>query len=196
MDDGLRVRWLTAGAALLIAVALAACGPEDGAEADSPLTVYLSVPLSGAGAAEGQRIEAAARAALDAAQARAGAHPIELVVLDDAAATGARSSPVATGANARRASEDADAIAYIGDVDPEAMLTSAPITDLSKIPQVALSDPPRELEVENMIVPGELGDGAAAMKLVLEAVEAAGEDAGDRTIVRDELRDLASGAAD
>jgi hypothetical protein len=73
------------------------------------------------------------------------------------------------------------------------MLTSAPITDLAEIPQVALSEPPEGLEVENIVVPPDLGDGGAAMELVLGAVAEAGDDAGDREIVRDELRDLAAG---
>ncbi len=189
------MRFLAAGAALLVAVALAACGPEEGgAESDAPLTVYLNVPLSGARAAEGRQIEAAARASLASADGRAGEHPIELVVLDDAAG-GTRSSPVATGANARRASEDADAIAYIGDLEPEAMLTSAPITDLAGIPQLALSDPPEGLDVENLVIPPKPGDGAAAIELVLGAVAAAGDEAVDRTVVRDELRDLAAGSS-
>jgi ABC-type branched-subunit amino acid transport system substrate-binding protein len=174
-------------------VALAAgCGTGAGSNpASAPLTVYLSVPLSGAQAAQGKGIAAGAKAELARVAGKAGGHPIVLKVLDDTGG-GARWSPVATAANARTASEDAAAIAFIGDLDPGATGTSLPITDLAKIPQLVLSAVPSSVDVGNQIDPARYSNaeqqGKSAMGLLLIAIEGLGEKATDRVAVRDELR--------
>jgi len=181
---------LLAGLAAVAAVAIAGCAASGGGvSSDAPLTVYLSVPLSGPDAVRGEAIAAEAKRALAGAGGKAGSHPIELQVLDD------DGTPVGAGVNARTANEDASTIAYIGDLDEPATRTSLPITDLANIPQIVLGPVPGGLEVANLIdAPSVHGDdaGAAAVELLLTAIEKAGSDGGDRKQVRDELKTAAA----
>jgi len=109
------------------------CGgsSEDGAE----LTVYLSAPLSGPRAAEGRDAADAARLALDEAGGEVAGTPVTLEVLDDADKGGWQSA--LAGANARAATKDSTAIAYIGELDSGASRTSIPITNEAGILQVS-----------------------------------------------------------
>ena len=181
----------------LVAALLAGCGGSSTGgvgKGSGPLTVYLSVPLSGSRAAEGGEIAAAAKRTLAEAGGRAGEHEVKLVVLDDTGG-GSRWSPVATGANARTASENADAIAYIGDLEPGASATSLPISDRAEIPQVLLGAAPPDVDVDNLVqLPRsrQTEPGASAMSLVLAAISRAGSKAGDREAVLDELRSAAA----
>ncbi|MGZ5308579.1 MAG: hypothetical protein ACXWDQ_02580 [Solirubrobacterales bacterium] len=190
---------LLRAASLALVIGIAGCGGSSGGgvgKGEGPLTVYLSVPLTGARAAQGQAIADGATGELAKAGGRAGGHPIELVVLDDTGG-GARWTPVATGANARRATEDADSIAYIGELDKDATATSLPITDRAEIPQVVLTAPPAGVDVDNVVeLPpkSNANPGAAAMALVLTAIERAGSKAGDRSTMLDELRTVGAGA--
>jgi ABC-type branched-subunit amino acid transport system substrate-binding protein len=178
-------------AALLAAVGIAGCAASGGGgvASDAPLAVYVSVPLSGPGAAEGKALAAGATKALAGAGGKAGGHPIELKVLDDTGG-GPKWDPVATGANARQANENAATIGYLGDLDPGATRTSLPITDEADIPQIVLGEVPGGLDVKNLADPrvaGEKDPGGAAMALLLAAIERAGSDGGDRKAVLDEL---------
>ena len=69
----------------------------------------------------------------------AGGLRIRAIYLDDTAGHGAnaRWSPAAAAANARRASQDSTAIAYIGDFDSGATRFSLPITNEAHILQVS-----------------------------------------------------------
>ncbi len=182
-------------AAVLVLVFGAGCGETGSGPGDGPLRVYMSVPLSGERAAEGRRLADGAERALAEAGGHAGDREIELEVLDDTGG-GTKWSAVATGDNARTASEDADTIAYIGELDTTATATSLPITDLAEIPQLVLGEVPSDLDVDNEILPIAAGKdenaGGTAMQLALDAIEAAGDDGTDRTVVREELRDLAA----
>lgn len=127
-----------AAAVAVLAAALAGlasgCGGDSGS-VGATLTVYVSVPLSGESAAAGRSVATGARQALDAAGGRAGGYRVRARYLDDTGG-GARWDPVATAANARRASEDSTAIGYIGDLSPAATRTSLPITNEAEILQV------------------------------------------------------------
>jgi branched-chain amino acid transport system substrate-binding protein len=178
------------GAALALALAISGCaGSGGGVAADAPLDVYLSVPLSGPGSAAGERIEAEAKRALAEAGGKAESHPIELKVLDATGGTGAV-NPVAVGANARQATEDADTIAYIGEVETAASATSLPITGMAEIPQILLGPTPGGLGVDNVVdISNTHGDpGAAAIDALLQAVGRVAPSDLTRTAVRDQLR--------
>jgi branched-chain amino acid transport system substrate-binding protein len=103
------------------------------------VTVYVSVPLRGAEAADGRDVADGARLALAEAHRRAGDLEARAVYLDDTEARGARPrwSPAATAANARRATEDSTAIAYLGDFDSGATRFSLPITNEARMLQVS-----------------------------------------------------------
>ncbi|MFN2613149.1 MAG: ABC transporter substrate-binding protein [Solirubrobacterales bacterium] len=128
------------GAVLVLAVAIAGCGTGSGGsgEGRGKLAIYMSVPLSGERAAAGGAVSQGAKQALADAGGEVAGREIELVVLDDSGG-GDRWSPVASAANARRATEDADTIAYIGELDSGATRTSLPITNQAGIPQVSPS---------------------------------------------------------
>ena len=117
----------------MVASAAGGCGGGDGGPAT--LTVYVSAPLHGARAAEGRAIVDGAKLAL-AGRDRVGELRIRAVYLDDTGG-GARWSPVAPAANARRAAEDSSTIGYIGDVDSGATRVSLPITNQAEIAQIS-----------------------------------------------------------
>jgi hypothetical protein len=184
------VRAVGLAAVVLATAATTGCSVSSsgGVADDAPLDVYLSVPLHGPRGAEGQAVEAQAKHALAAAGGKAGAHPIQLKVLDSTGGGG--SVDLATvGANARTATEDAAAIAYIGELGP-ASATSLPVNDLAQIPQIVLGPVPSGLDVDNLVTlpSGAKEPGAAAIAMLLPAIERAASKDTTRTQVRDELR--------
>jgi branched-chain amino acid transport system substrate-binding protein len=131
-------------AAILVCVAavatLAGCfSSGSGIQTGERLDVYVSMPLHGPEAQNGRDIVDAARLALADAHGMAGPLRIRAIYLDDTSGHGAsaRWSPAAAAANARRASQDSAAIAYIGDFDSGATRFSLPITNEAHILQVS-----------------------------------------------------------
>ena len=136
-------------ALVLLAVAIlagvaAGCGST--VQADSRLTVYVSVPLTGNGAKEGKAVAAGAKEALADAGGEAGGAPVDLELLDDADGTEWTQSSVA--ANARAATQDSTSIAYIGELLPDATRISVPITNEAGLLQVAPGPVDRSLLAE------------------------------------------------
>jgi ABC-type branched-subunit amino acid transport system substrate-binding protein len=130
--------------ALLVALAGTAigCGTDE-ATGDPSLTVYVSTPLSGRDARDGLAVADGARAALAAAGEEAGGVAVEVAVLDSGPGASAteptpgRADPVRAAANAREATEDSTAIAYIGELDSETTRTSLPITNDARLLQIS-----------------------------------------------------------
>jgi hypothetical protein len=152
------------GAALLGA---AGCGASEGVAGGALVNVYASAPLSGSEAAAGKQFCGRAQAVLAQAGGEAGNVHLRLICLDDA--RGGRWSLAAVGANARRATEDSAAIAYLGEPQVEASRFSLPILETAGIGQVAGSS------------------GGAAMAAVLRAVRGSGDAAELRDAVREAL---------
>ena len=129
--------------ATVLAFAAASSFPSCGAAPDpdptGPLTVYVSVPLRGPAGENGLDIADGAELALERADGMAGDVETEIEVLDDTEGPPdrARWSPAAVAANARAASEDTSAIAYIGDFESGATRVSLPITNQAMVPQVS-----------------------------------------------------------
>ena len=120
-------------ACLLGVALLAGCG-EGGASAGATVRVYVSAPLQGVEAAAGQKLCAGARAEA----ARAGKVEdlrLEVVCLD-AAGDGGRWTLAKVGHNARTATEDSTAVAYVGEPDPRARKQSRPIVDAAEIAEI------------------------------------------------------------
>jgi branched-chain amino acid transport system substrate-binding protein len=123
--------------------ALGGCGPEGGGEVDGPVTVYVSLPLTGPRSQEGRDAADGARLALQQAGGRAGDLAVRAKFLDDAATRGGDAQgsavwdPVAVGENARSAAQDSSAVAYIGELDSEPTRASVPITNEAGIVQVS-----------------------------------------------------------
>ncbi len=112
-----------AGAALTIA-ALAAlvAGCASGGSGIQPgerVDVYVSMPLHGPESANGRDIVDGARLALADARRKVGELAVRATYLDDTAGNGpdADWSPSVAAGNARRATQDSAAIAYIGEFD-------------------------------------------------------------------------------
>ena len=114
-------------------VVAAGCGSSS--SGDPALTVYVSAPLSGPDAGDGGDVADAARRALEDAGGQAGGTEVKLVVLDDAGPGGA--TDALAGANARQATEDSTAIAYVGELDSGTTRTSLPITNQAGMLQVS-----------------------------------------------------------
>jgi hypothetical protein len=123
------LRALLAATAVLATI-VAGCG-EGGAEAGARVTVYVSAPLHGAEATAGRRLCEEARSEA----VRSGTVEdldLEVVCLDAAGGTG-RWTLARVRANARRATEDSTAVAYVGEPDQRARKQSRPIVDAAGI---------------------------------------------------------------
>jgi branched-chain amino acid transport system substrate-binding protein len=110
------------------------------AQAQSPLTVYSSLPLQGAQRPQALAIVQGARLALEEAGGRAGAHLIRYVSLDDSTVRAGTWDPVAVSRNARRAAVDDSVIAYLGEFNSGASAISIPILNEVGVPQISPSN--------------------------------------------------------
>ncbi len=120
-------------AAALVAALASGCG-EEGAASGATVRIYVSAPMSGpemkAGRqlCDGARAEAARRGEVEGLKLR--------VVCLDATAGDGRWTLARVGANARRATEDSTAIAYVGEPDARARKQSRPIVDAAEIAEL------------------------------------------------------------
>jgi branched-chain amino acid transport system substrate-binding protein len=124
-------------AAIVAIAALAGGGCAGGSGGGGPevLSVYVSAPLHGGRAADGAAIVDGVKLALADARGRVGGLRVRAIYLDDT--EGGGWSLARTAANARRASQDASAIGYIGDLDSGATRVSLPITNQAQIMQIS-----------------------------------------------------------
>jgi branched-chain amino acid transport system substrate-binding protein len=121
--------------ALVLALLIAGCGIAGTAKIEAPVTVYISLPLTGPHGSEGRDAADGARLALEQAQGKAGSIQVRATFLDDA--KGKVWDPVVVGANARQAVQDSSAAAYIGELDSEPTRASVPITNDAGLVQVS-----------------------------------------------------------
>jgi branched-chain amino acid transport system substrate-binding protein len=98
-------------------------------------TVYSSLPLQGASRTSAKAVNDGARLALEEA-----GNPVRFVMLDDSTAQAGAWTPEATAANARRAAQDADALAYLGEFNSGASMVSLPILNEAGIPMISPSN--------------------------------------------------------
>lgn len=129
-----------AAALLALVAALGGCATSgSGISSGERVQVYVSMPLRGPQAADGRDAARGARLALDDQHGRVGKLEVRAVFLDDTSGHGrrARWSQAAAAANARQASQDSTAIAYIGDFDSGATRSSLPITNEAHLLQVS-----------------------------------------------------------
>ena len=150
-------------ACLLGAVLLSGCG-EGGAEEGARVTVYVSAPMSGPEMKAGRQLCHGARA--EAAR-RGEVEGLELaVVCLDATEGEGRWTLARVGANARRATEDSTAVAYVGEPDPRARKQSRPIVDAAGIAE--LGGVPGREAVASVIAAIEEGDASEPRQAVFE----------------------------
>ena len=103
------------------------------------MTVYVSLPLRGASGPDGRDAADGARMALADAGGQAGGTAVEAEFLDDTegAPRGARWTPARAAANARAATQDSTAIAYLGEFESGATRASLPVTNGAQMLQVS-----------------------------------------------------------
>ena len=121
------------------ALVLAGCAETEDTASDEPATVYASLPLRGPSGADGRDAADGARLALARAGGVAGEHEIRAEYLDDTEGSpaAARWSPVKAAENARTATQDSSAIAYIGDFESGATRSSLAITNEARMLHVS-----------------------------------------------------------
>jgi branched-chain amino acid transport system substrate-binding protein len=135
-------------AALLVALALAACGGARHAAPKQPppvgnriagrrLTVYVSAPMRGPSALSGQAVLNGATLALNRIHARIGRYRILLRSLDDVPVGGTAWNGAAATLAAQTAAANPTTIAYLGDLNSGATAVSLPILNRLGIAQVS-----------------------------------------------------------
>jgi branched-chain amino acid transport system substrate-binding protein len=136
----LMVLLLVAAAAMTVA----ACGEDEnggdggaGGESAKTLRVYSSLPLQGPAREQNVAIVNGAKLALEQAGGRAGKFRVEYQSLDDSTAQAGGWEPGATTANARRAAQDDEAIAYIGEFNSGATAVSLPLLNEAGLLQIS-----------------------------------------------------------
>ena len=119
---------LSLGAAVLAAIALAACGgaaaPAHERIQGEKLTVYVSVPLSGASAISGRAVADGVKLASAQNHDRVGKYRLVVKVRNDATRAAGEWDPGQTSRNAVQAAADPTTIGYIGDLDSGASAVS------------------------------------------------------------------------
>ena len=174
-------RWVAAhreqlGRLFSLALVLTIVGCGSSVQGDSELTVYLSAPLRGAQAGDGRELAAGAREALVEAGGVAGGVAVNLEALDDTerAPSGTGWTQARVAANARAASEDSTAIAYLGELSSGATRVSVPITNEAGVVQISPGPVVPELLAEpgGNDVPGEFQSSG---ERTLVALQAAGD---------------------
>jgi hypothetical protein len=151
-------------ACLLVALIAAGCG-EGGAEAGARVTIYVSAPLHGAEAAAGRRLCQGARRGVERSGGEAEDLELEVVCLDAAGETG-RWTLTRVGANARRATEDSTAVAYVGEPEEGARKQSRPIVDAAGI--AAIGGVSGEEAVARVVAAIREGDASEPRQAVFE----------------------------
>jgi branched-chain amino acid transport system substrate-binding protein len=147
----LKIRSVAAWSCLTAAMAfgVAACGDDDsgggggGESGDSgggSLTVYSSLPLQGASRPQSEDVIKGIKLALKQKGGKCGDYTIKYESLDDATAAAGKWEPGATAANARKAAQDENTIAYIGEFNSGASAISIPITNEAGILHVSPSN--------------------------------------------------------
>lgn len=153
-------------AALAAAGLMTGCG-EGGAEKGARLNVYVSAPLSGAEAGIGQKVcEEARQAARRAGEP--GGFELRVVCLDAAGPEG-RWTLARVGANARRATEDSTAVAYLAEPERAARRQSLPIVEAAGIAE--LSDMTGRAAVAEVAAAIEESDSDDPRQAVFDTVE-------------------------
>lgn len=123
-------RPVAVGLAVLLALATASCGEQDGggdgARSDG-VTIYSSLPLQGASRPIGEALVNGMKLAFKQAENEAGGVRVNYVSLDDSTAQAGAWTPEAESANARRAIQDESAVAYLGTFNSGAAAVSIPL---------------------------------------------------------------------
>jgi branched-chain amino acid transport system substrate-binding protein len=143
--------WTWACALLGLAWLGAGCRPAD----PTLVKIVSSLPRTGSAKQQTDTIVRGIRMALEEAEWRVGPFRIEYLDLDDATAAAGQWTSEAEAANARRALQDPDVVAYIGTYNSGAAKVSMPILNLGDLLMVSPANTAVGLTKPGLGVPGE-----------------------------------------
>jgi branched-chain amino acid transport system substrate-binding protein len=157
-----RAKWMAALGCVLIASFVAACGSSSsssgGGGGSKKVTIYSSLPLQGSGRQQSTDVNNGAKLALKQAGGKGGSCTVTFKPLDDSTAQAGQWDAGATSANARKATQDKSAVAYLGEFNSGASAISIPITNQGPLMQISPANTALELTKN----PGPQGKGAPA----------------------------------
>ncbi|MFM7035911.1 MAG: branched-chain amino acid ABC transporter substrate-binding protein, partial [Planctomycetia bacterium] len=145
--------WMTTVQVIVAVVAfvIAGCRPAD----PGLVRIVSSLPRTGSAKQQTDSIVRGIRMAIEEAGARVGPFRIEYLDLDDATAAAGQWTSEAEAANARRALQDPDVVAYIGTYNSGAAKVSMPILNLGDLLMVSPANTAVGLTKPDMGQPGE-----------------------------------------
>ena len=138
-------------ACLLVGLLLAGCRPAD----PTLVTIVSSLPRTGSAKQQSDTIVRGIRMAIEEAGGRAGPYRVEYLDLDDSTAAAGQWTSEAEAANARRALQDPDVVAYIGTFNSGAAKVSMPILNLGDLLMVSPANTAVGLTKPGLGAPGE-----------------------------------------
>lgn len=128
--------------AVALSVGVAACGSSSsssttGSSGGKTVDVYSSLPLQGASQAQTNALQKGIALAFSQADNKAGDTTIKYTSLDDSTAQAGSWDPGQVASNARKAAQDSNAIAYVGEFNSGASAISIPILNQAGIGQIS-----------------------------------------------------------
>lgn len=126
-----------------LSVGVAACGSDNSSSTGTSgggggtVDVYSSLPLQGASKAQTNALQKGIALAFAQANNKAGDTTIKYTSLDDSTAQAGNWDPAQVASNARKAAQDSNAVAYIGEFNSGASAISIPILNQAGIGQVS-----------------------------------------------------------
>ena len=142
---------LRISAILLVGLLLAGCRPAD----PTLVTIVSSLPRTGSAKQQSDTIVRGIRMAIEEAGGRVGPFRIEYLDLDDSTAAAGQWTSETEAANARRALQDPDVVAYIGTFNSGAAKVSMPILNLGDLLMVSPANTAVGLTKPGLGAPGE-----------------------------------------
>ena len=134
-------------------IVLAGCRPAD----PSLVKIVSSLPRTGSAKQQSDTIVGGIRMAIEEAGGQAGPFRVEYLDLDDSTAAAGQWTSEAEAANARRALQDPDVVAYIGTFNSGAAKVSMPILNLGDLLMVSPANTAVGLTKPGLGAPGEPG---------------------------------------
>jgi branched-chain amino acid transport system substrate-binding protein len=136
---------------VLLLAACAACRPAD----PGLVKIVSSLPRTGSAKQQSDTIVRGIRMAIDEAGGKVGPFRVEYLDLDDSTAAAGQWTSEAEAANARRALQDPDVVAYIGTFNSGAAKVSMPILNLGDLLMVSPANTAVGLTKPGLGAPGE-----------------------------------------
>jgi branched-chain amino acid transport system substrate-binding protein len=140
-----------AAALCVVAACLAGCRPAD----PGLVKIVSSLPRTGSAKAQSDTIVRGIRMAIEEAGGRAGPFRVDYLDLDDSTAAAGQWTSEAEAANARRALQDPDVVAYLGTFNSGAAKVSMPILNLGDLLMVSPANTAVGLTKPGLGAPGE-----------------------------------------